>query len=332
MNVINVPIVEFYKNCIPAAKDSGFMYIVSLIARDADIFELYDNLLKQWNSLDSVTGRNFLFIIAGNESSEHVDENSLIYLDHSCGCYKYNPYIKILKERRMSLNIEDNANDLCHQEIEIHQTKAVNKLKEYFHIKESQIPCLVFKDISSQRYKNIIIPVTEDNLYQYFKKLFNDIEPLLSELELINQQLKKRQNGNLSMKRENIISSINKEIRKNKMGSYETQRQHEPQQFNVNYNQTFENNTIYGGTISQNITNPQNLDVINNLIDAIMEQLANTNTPVNTKEIIREVKEDLNKEKSKSTLDKIKKKLMPLKDVVDIASFITTLIDLISKL
>lgn len=232
----------------------------------------------------------------------------------------------------MSLNIEDNANDLCHQEIEIHQTKAVNKLKEYFHIKESQIPCLVFKDISSQRYKNIIIPVTEDNLYQYFKKLFNDIEPLLSELELINQQLKKRQNGNLSMKRENIISSINKEIRKNKMGSYETQRQHEPQQFNVNYNQTFENNTIYGGTISQNITNPQNLDVINNLIDAIMEQLANTNTPVNTKEIIREVKEDLNKEKSKSTLDKIKKKLMPLKDVVEIASFITTLIDLISKL
>ena len=246
MNVINVPIVEFYKNCIPAAKDSGFMYIVSLIARDADIFELYDNLLKQWNSLDSITGRNFLFIIAGNESSEHVDENSLIYLDHSCGCYKYNPYIKILKERRMSLNIEDNANDLCHQEIEIHQTIAVNKLKEYFHIKESQIPCLVFKDISSQRYKNIIIPVTEDNLYQYFKKLFNDIEPLLSELELINQQLKKRQDGNLSMKRENIISSINKEIRKNKMGSYETQRQHEPQQFNVNYNQTFENNTIYG--------------------------------------------------------------------------------------
>jgi hypothetical protein len=306
MNVINVPIVEFYKNCIPAAKDSGFMYIVSLIARDADIFELYDNLLKQWNSLDSITGRNFLFIIAGNESSEHVDENSLIYLDHSCGCYKYNPYIKILKERRMSLNIEDNANDLCHQEIEIHQTIAVNKLKEYFHIKESQIPCLVFKDISSQRYKNIIIPVTEDNLYQYFKKLFNDIEPLLSELELINQQLKKRQDGNLSMKRENIISSINKEIRKNKMGSYETQRQHEPQQFNVNYNQTFENNTIYGGTIAQNITNPQNLDVINNLIDAIMEQLANTNTSVNTKEIIREVKEDLNKEQSKSTLDKIK--------------------------
>ena len=71
----------------------------------------------------------------------------------------------------MSLNIEDNANDLCHQEIEIHQTIAVNKLKEYFHIKESQIPCLVFKDISSQRYKNIIIPVTEDNLYYIFYQL-----------------------------------------------------------------------------------------------------------------------------------------------------------------
>lgn len=70
----------------------------------------------------------------------------------------------------------------------------MNKLKEYFHIKKSQIPCLVFKDISSQRYKNIIDPVTEDNLYQCFKKLFNDIELLLSELvELINQQIKKRQ-------------------------------------------------------------------------------------------------------------------------------------------
>lgn len=329
MNIINVPIVEFYKNCIPVARDSGFTYIVSLIARDADIFELYDNLLKQWNSLDSITGRNFLFIIAGNESSEHVDENSLIHLINSYGCCKYNRYIKISNQVGEPLNTRRGSNNLYQQDIEENQTVAVNKLKEYFCIKESQIPCLVFKDISSQRYKNIIIPITKNNLYQYFKKLFNDIDYLLSELELINEQLKEKRDDDLITKRKYIISEINNMIRDSRMYTIKRHKQKESYQIFNNY----EHINNYGEINTQNkVTNEVNLDVINALIDDILKQLASINTSINAKEIMMEVKEDLNNEPDKSILAKIKKKLMPLKDIAEIGSIIAAIIDLISKL
>lgn len=48
MDFTNRPINEFYRHCLPAAYESGFSWVCTLLARDADVELLYDNLRRCW--------------------------------------------------------------------------------------------------------------------------------------------------------------------------------------------------------------------------------------------------------------------------------------------
>lgn len=41
MDISNIPIVEFYKYCLPAAYRQGFKWVCTVIARESDCENLY---------------------------------------------------------------------------------------------------------------------------------------------------------------------------------------------------------------------------------------------------------------------------------------------------
>lgn len=61
---------------------------------------------------------------------------------------------------------------------------AVNALRDYFSINESDIPCILFTKLGAHNYANrvtYVVPITGNDIYGYFKDLFNEIEPLMKQ-------------------------------------------------------------------------------------------------------------------------------------------------------
>ncbi len=179
MEMVNIPITKFYRKSLDVVYKKGFLWVVTLIARDADVKGLYKNLCESWNSLDSITGEYFLFIFAGKENTNN--DNSAVFYPK----FKYketNPYVKFLDRNITLCELSEEYN--YEKEIKENQTMAVNALRDYFSINESEIPCILYTKLGTHNYANrvtYVVPITGNDIYGYFKDLFNEIEPLLKQ-------------------------------------------------------------------------------------------------------------------------------------------------------
>ena len=192
MDIARIPITDFYDKCLSGAKARGFIWVVSLLARENDVDNLYYNLKRSWNSLDSITGDYFLFLFAGNEKVSHLERaNSEIEDINYCWCKRYNDYVAILNERKngeaiihskIFYNWHIDADDYKNH-IEKTQTDAINSLRKYFKLQESNIPCFIFTSLLTQNNYYVPIHPGANDIYRYFKELFNKISPYLDELD-----------------------------------------------------------------------------------------------------------------------------------------------------
>lgn len=163
MEIAAKPLIEAYRDALSTAYQEGFLWVVLLLARESDIDGLYVNLRKSLISLDSITGKYFLFILANKESTEHG-------------------------ERWDFKAIGENMNTL-----EKNQTIAVNTLKDFLSINERDIPCLVFTKLYSYSLDNAtihVVPISGNNVYAYFKHLLNEIDSLLKRYMVLCTRLK----------------------------------------------------------------------------------------------------------------------------------------------
>lgn len=104
MDFSTVPITQFYDKCLKGARNSGFKWVVSLIAREADVSGLYHNLKKSWYSLDSITNKYFLFVFAGKQNNTFEDHWESRVVDESYDYIGvYNEYITFLKDTKEPL-------------------------------------------------------------------------------------------------------------------------------------------------------------------------------------------------------------------------------------
>jgi pyruvate-formate lyase-activating enzyme len=205
MDFANRPIKEFYCHCLAGAKNKGFKWVISLLARDAECHGLYRNLRRTWLSLDSITGEQFLFIIAGKENQTHDDrwnsriidtfEHVGIYSDYAyfintdAGLTDYVRYNWREDRERYMKKIPEN------------QTEAVNSLRDYFGIAERDIPCLIFTSLYHNKTHIVPIQKGANDIYGYFKNMFNLIEPrlrIIRELEVRQTELLQKQKNHSS--------------------------------------------------------------------------------------------------------------------------------------
>ena len=197
MDIVPVPITVFFKNCLSGAKKRGFIWIICLLARENDVDNLYYNLKRSWNSLDSITGDYFLFLFAGKENltKKECADSGIEDIEY-CWCKRYNNYVRILNKNNSGKPIirsriyydsrNDSDNNLS--QIEKTQTDAINSLRKHFNLKESNIPSIVFTSLHTDR--NYCVPINPYNndIYSFFKELFNIISPYLDELDEIKKR------------------------------------------------------------------------------------------------------------------------------------------------
>ena len=178
MEIVNISIDNYYRKFIPCAKSKGYKWVVTLVAREADVEGLYNNLVKNWESLHSITGREMLFLCMGKSQNSYIcdveipyqgegNENIICLNVNERMIYDFGKAWRYDKERNLKNVVES-------------QTQAVTKMKRFFRLKECDVPCLVIHSLlTDEKYKKII-PRESGDIYQcFFKPLFNEIEDLL---------------------------------------------------------------------------------------------------------------------------------------------------------
>lgn len=196
MDLAGIPIVDFLKYCRGGAKYRGFKWIVCILSRGSDSRELYNSIERDWLSLDSITGRRMLVLFAGNEkkcnSDVQRDLERYCLTDKYEGYVKrYSPFVTVLSERAgittdlSSSQRFDFLSDYL-PGVEKNQTDAIESLRKFLNIRENSIPCLVYIPLyeDSTPVKKIVVKLPSKNadLYGYFKKLFNQISPVIDDV------------------------------------------------------------------------------------------------------------------------------------------------------
>lgn len=186
MEISNLPIADFYKHCIEGARDRGFRWIITLVARPADVPGLYENLMDSWHSLDSLTANYFLFLFAGKENRTQ-DEQFQSRVANRFRSYQgvFNRFMRIVNpqaELTTYTPYDWRSNKRYVENIHETQTDAIDSLKRLFDISEASIPCLVFTSLSQNSRYVVKLNRYSHNLYDLFKSIFEKIDSHLRDL------------------------------------------------------------------------------------------------------------------------------------------------------
>lgn len=226
MELLSIPITEFYSKCLESAKDRGYKWVVSLIAREADSITLYDNLMTSWYSINSITGPHFLFVFAGKENTsddECWDSGISDHITHYVALV--NKFVTIFPHQDrlkcyVPYNWRQDKQGYMGKLRESH-TDAINSLKRFFHISEQEIPCLLFTSLYQNKSYVVRINQHSDNLYGYFKRIVNKIAPSLDVLttqetakEVLTQRQKQlcEEMNDFPKTKEDILISLYEEL------------------------------------------------------------------------------------------------------------------------
>jgi len=202
-----VPMVKFYKRCLMAAKQNGYRYVICLLARESDIDNLYESVAKQWNSLDDLTGKEFLFLFAGKhiECDYHSDVSAnSAYNNYS----NHNDYLHVLNSNPELTVPYDfrSREERAHfsDELPASQTKEISDLRRHFHLTENDIPCLVFTNLYTN--VNMRVKISHHNLYNYIKQLYSSLEETFRAIDTLSERI----NGFCKLKQSKLVSVASK--------------------------------------------------------------------------------------------------------------------------
>ena len=195
MDIAQIPIVEFLKYCKKGAREKGYSWIISILCRPRDCRNLYSSIESDWQSLDNITGESMLVLLAGNEVGKEKlwskDLDKFCVTDNQESYIKrYNPFATVIgNSHAIKTDLSSVRYKILKEHIpniERNQIDAINSLRRYFKIEETDIPCLVYSPLYEDKLpvQNIVVPFPEGeiDLYGYFKRLFNKITPLVDEL------------------------------------------------------------------------------------------------------------------------------------------------------
>lgn len=194
MYIVDVPIEQFYQECLISARKHNFSFLMCFVARDADARNEYDELKNNWHSLHDLTGDHILFTIAGMNVNQN--RNSYISISGSCGEGIASENFSIINntdldterrtERRRSISGCFPADEVDFDDLRRSQTLSTSSLKNTFGIKEKDVPCLVLVDIGteSRDCHSFVIPLKNGNsIYDFTKYFISYYEDLLKENE-----------------------------------------------------------------------------------------------------------------------------------------------------
>lgn len=188
MEIVNIPIVDFYEKCLDCAYERGFKWVLCFLAREADAEKFYRQIKKYWNSLHDLTGTEILFVFAGSLKEE--DEYSSV-LTHEYETWRglRNATLHIVDKEAPTIpyyqypKIDFNKHSFGI--VKVNHTRSISELRDYLGLPEKVIPSLVFTPTYRvERDKHVVVPLKGENIYQEIKKIIENLENPLNELKV----------------------------------------------------------------------------------------------------------------------------------------------------
>ena len=187
-----VPITTFYKHCIPAARQNGYRFVMCLLAREADIENLYPKLEKQWYSLDDITGKDFLFMFTGKHQEDDANSGIWYYGYEAVALnefmHSFNRDLKLKYGMYHSFRNRDERARWTPELPEM-QTRAISDLKKLFGLSERDIPCIVFTNLHNG--VNTVLHITSNNIYGVVKDVCLEIEKLFKKIDELTEEIER---------------------------------------------------------------------------------------------------------------------------------------------
>ena len=74
MEISDLPIIDYLRLCRKTAYRRGFLWVMILLAREKDMPNGYDDIIRYWNSYDDLTGDKILFLLSrANDPRKHIE-------------------------------------------------------------------------------------------------------------------------------------------------------------------------------------------------------------------------------------------------------------------
>ncbi len=187
MEIVNIPIIDFYKYCLDCAYKRGFKWVLCLLAREADAEMSYRQIQKYWNSLHDLTGNQILFVFAG-ALKEDDEYSSVLHHEHESWRGLQNATMHILNKNPLTISYYEypklDFNKYSFGKITVNHTCAISELRDYFGLSEKEIPSLVFTPTYQFiQNKHVAVPLKGENIYQEIKEIIEILEKPLKELK-----------------------------------------------------------------------------------------------------------------------------------------------------
>jgi len=97
-----VSLVDFYRLGLDLARQSRYEILMTLVAREADAAGAYETLIKDWASIDDLTGPKILFLVAGGSICSR--EESITLNNRRSGRLAFTPGAVMLKSKALPEN------------------------------------------------------------------------------------------------------------------------------------------------------------------------------------------------------------------------------------
>src|SRR6266545_1546342 len=208
MFVSQVPLVEFYKNLLPAAESAGYKLLLTVLAREADSPSFYEDVRRYWTSLHDATGSDVLFVFAGANAARELDERGVRHRRGSIAVPSHHAALAgDVNKRAIRWDGPFHQPDtfrprpelgkgqphLDKEDIATHHTLEMYALRRFLGIQESQLPCLVFLLLNRYHARSFLIfPLStlgQSTLYQYVKELSAALEDGFQIIDEVRQSI-----------------------------------------------------------------------------------------------------------------------------------------------
>ncbi len=200
-----VPLVKFYENLLPAARQAGYKLVLTALAREADSPGFYEDVKRYWSSIHDATGPHILFVFAGANAAKELNEHGLKDKRKSVAFVSNDVAMGGKETWKMQWHSESSRTSFRRgkpylsrkEEVDIARdhTLEMYELRRYLRLRETQLPCFAFTLLDPSAHEErpvIVVPFSRlerSTTYMFLKFLANTLEEDFAKIERARETL-----------------------------------------------------------------------------------------------------------------------------------------------
>jgi TIR domain len=215
MLISRVPLIEFYRNLLPSARMAGYKLVLTALVREADAPAFYEDVKRYWTSLHDATGPDILFVFAGANAAEELNEHGIRHGREPVAFRSDQVALAGLNEKRWHMHwrgqfMPQSFPDMANAEPAFRRgtphlddsrnlgrdhTLEIRELRRFLGLREEQLPCLAFvlPRLDDDHVRpTIVLPLTQlhgSTIYTYLKGLSERLEDAFDQITRIKQDI-----------------------------------------------------------------------------------------------------------------------------------------------